>query len=164
MKLPKGLTLIEVVMTIVIVGILLGVLMFSIKGIMDLWKFWSFSSENVSQLRIGVTRMVREIRQIRNDTAIFIADRSRIQFNDTNNQTIDYSLSGSDLIRNSNVLASGISNLTFTYYNVTSSELVPLPLSAAQRAEIYTVGLGVVIVSGNQNKTLETRIYPRNLE
>ena len=164
MKLPKGLTLIELVMTIVIVGILLGVLMFSIKGIMGLWDFWSFRSEIVSQGRVAVMRMAREIRQVKNETAIFIADRSRIQFNDTNNQTIDYSLVSSNLIRNNNVLASGISNLTFIYYNITNAELTPLPLNAASRLEIYMIGLGLTIVSGDQNKTLATRVYPRNLQ
>jgi prepilin-type N-terminal cleavage/methylation domain-containing protein len=164
MRPSKGLTLIEMVMTIVIVGIILGVLMFSIKGIMDLWNFWSFNSEIVAQGRVGIMRMAREIRQIKNETAIFIADRSRIQFNDTNNQTIDYSFDGSNLVRNSNVLASGISNLTFNYYNITNAELAPLPLNATNRSGIYMVGFGMTIVSGNQNKTLSTRVFPRNLE
>ena len=164
MKLPKGLTLIEMIITIVVTGILLGVLMFSIKGIMDLWNFWSFRSESVSQGRIAVMRMVREIRQVRNESTIFIADNSRLQFNDTNNQTIDYLWNGSNLTRNGNVLATGISNLNFTYYNISNAQLAPLPLNAASRLEIYMIGLGLTIVSGDQNKTLVTRVYPRNLE
>jgi prepilin-type N-terminal cleavage/methylation domain-containing protein len=163
MKLSKGLTLIEMVMTIVIAGIILGVLSFSVKGIIDLWDFGSFRSEIVSQGRTAVMRMVREIRQVKNETAIFISESSRIQFNDTNDQTIDYSLTGANLIRNNNVLASGISNLTFIYYNITNAELTPLPLDAAGRAEIFMIGLRLTIVSGNQNKTLATRVYPRNL-
>jgi prepilin-type N-terminal cleavage/methylation domain-containing protein len=164
MRPAKGLTLIELVMTIVIVGILLGVLSFSVKGIMDMWNFWSFRSEVVSQGRVAVMRMVREIRQVRNETSIFIADRSSMQFNDTNNQTVDYSLSGSDLIRNGNVLARGVNNLTFSYYNITNAELAPLPLNAASRPEIYVIGITLKITSGDQNKTLETRVYPRNLQ
>jgi prepilin-type N-terminal cleavage/methylation domain-containing protein len=164
MKRTKGLTLIEMVMTIVIVGILSGVLMFSIKGIMDLWNFWSFRSEVASQGRIGVMRMVREIRQIRNETTILIADRAHIQFNDTSDQTIDYALNGTNLNRNGNALATGVTNLTFTYYNISNALLAPLPLNQTNREAIYLIGLGLTMVSGDQNKTLETRVYPRNLQ
>jgi prepilin-type N-terminal cleavage/methylation domain-containing protein len=164
MKPLKGLTLIEMVITVVITGIILGGLIIPIKGIIDMWDFWSFRSEIVSQGRIAAMRMVREIRQVKNETAIFIADRSHIQFNDTNNQTIDYSLNGSNLTRNNNVLASGISNFTLAYYNTTNVQLAPLPLNATNRSAIYMIGFGLTIVSGNQNKTLETRVYPRNLQ
>jgi prepilin-type N-terminal cleavage/methylation domain-containing protein len=164
MKLSKGLTLIEMIMAIVIMGILSGVLMFSIKGVMDLWNFWSFRSEVSAQGRIAVMRMVREIRQVRNESTIFIADRSRIQFNDTDNQTIDYSLNGTNLTRNGNVLATGVTNLTFTYYNISNAVLVSMPLNQTNREAIFGIGLGLTMVSGDQNKTLATRVYPRNLE
>jgi len=108
--------------------------------------------------------MVREIRQVRNESTIFIADRSRIQFNDTDNQTIDYSLNGTNLTRNGNVLATGVTNLTFTYYNISNAVLVSMPLNQTNREAIFGIGLGLTMVSGDQNKTLATRVYPRNLE
>ena len=163
MKLSKGLTLIETVMTIAIMGILSGVLVFSIKGVMDLWDFWSFRSETASQGRIAVIRMAREIRQVRNETAILIADSSRIQFSDTNNQTIDFLLSGTNLTRNGNVLATGITNLTFIYYNASSAQLTPLPLNEIGRAAIYMIGFALKLASGDQNKVLATQVYLRNL-
>ncbi|MCX5708525.1 MAG: type II secretion system protein, partial [Candidatus Omnitrophica bacterium] len=150
MKLPKGLTLIETIMTIAIMGILSGVLMFSIKGVMDLWNFWSFRSEISSQGRIAVMRMVREIRQVRNETTVFIADSSRIQFNDTINQTIDYALNGTNLTRNGNVLASGITHLDFTYYDISNAQLAPLPLNQTNREAIFMIGLELTMVSGDQ--------------
>jgi prepilin-type N-terminal cleavage/methylation domain-containing protein len=164
MKFSKGLTLIEMIMAIAIMGILSGILIFSIKGVMDLWNLWSFRSETTAQGRIAVMRMVREIRQVRNESTIFIADRSRIRFNDTDNQTIDYSLNGTNLTRNSNVLATGVTNLTFTYYNISNAKLVSLPLNQTDRESIFGIGLGVTMVSGDQNKTLATQVYPRNLQ
>jgi prepilin-type N-terminal cleavage/methylation domain-containing protein len=158
----KGVTLIEMVMTIVIVGILAGIGAVYIKGVVDLWDFWSFHSDIVSQGRIAEMRMARDIRQVKNDTSVLIADRSQLQFKDANDLTIGYSLNGANLMRNSDILASGVTNLTFSYFNATSSPLTPLPLSAAGRSDISLVGIVLTIVSGNQNKTLATQVYPRN--
>jgi prepilin-type N-terminal cleavage/methylation domain-containing protein len=159
----KGLTLIEMVITIVIVGLLVGAVTFSIRDIFSLWDFWSFRTEIVSQGRIALMRMVREIRQINNDTSVLIADSSILQFNDTSGQTIEYRLNGTDIMRNSNVLANGTSSLRFTYFNETSVPLTPLPLDAENRSAIYLIGIDVTIVAGNQNRTLKTQVCPRNI-
>ena len=161
-KKSPGLTLIETVMTIAIVGILAGGGMFYIRQVIDLWDFISFRSEIVSQGRMALMRMSREIRQIRNSTSVFNANSTRLRFGDVNDVTVDYNFSGSSLMRNSDTQASGVRNVTFTYYNQTSQQIT-VPLVSPQATDIKRVKIRLDMFSGNQNKTLETQVWPRNL-
>ena len=161
-KKNKGLTLIEAVMTIVIVGILAGGSMFYIRQVIDLWDFMSFRSEIVSQGRMALMRMSREIRQIRNSTSVLNANSNRLRFADVKDVNIDYYFSGSSLMRNSDTQASGVRNVTFTYYNQTSQQIA-VPLVSPQATDIKRIKIRLDMFSGNQNKTLETQVWPRNL-
>jgi len=161
-KKNQGLTLIEAVMTIVIVGVLVGGSMFYLRQVIDLWNFMSFRSEIVSQGRMALMRMSREIRQIRNSTSVFNANSNRFRFADVKDVNIDYYFSGSNLMRNSDTQASGVSNVTFTYYNQTSQPIA-VPLVSPQATDIKRIKIKLDVFSGNQNKTLETQIWPRNL-
>ncbi|MDD5348117.1 MAG: prepilin-type N-terminal cleavage/methylation domain-containing protein [Candidatus Omnitrophica bacterium] len=159
----KGLTLIELVMTIVLVGILVGVTALSIREVIGLYDFWSFRSETVSQARLSLSRMVREIRQVNNETSFLAVDRSRLQFNDTTGATIEYRTNGTDLMRNADILATGVRNLTFSYYDQNMTLLTPMPLDEGNRSLIYLIGIFLDIASGDQNRSLQTLIGPRNI-
>jgi type II secretory pathway pseudopilin PulG len=161
-KNTRGLTLVEAVMTIAIVGILAGGGMFYIRQVIDLWDFMSFRSEIVSQGRMSLMRMSREIRQIRNSTSIFNANSTRFRFGDVNDVTVDYYFSGSSLMRNSDTQASGVRSVAFTYYNQTSQQIA-VPLVSPQATDIKRIKIRLDMFSGNQNKTLETQVWPRNL-
>ena len=154
--------MVEAVMTIVIVGILAGGSMFYIRQVIDLWDFISFRSEIVSQGRMALMRMSREIRQIHNSTSVFYANSTRFRFADVKDATIDYYFSGSNLTRNSDNQASGVRNVTFTYYNQTSQQIA-VPLVSPQATDIKRIKIRLDMFSGNQNKTLETQVWPRNL-
>ena len=149
-------------MTIVIVGVLAGGSMFYIRQVIDLWDFMSFRSEIVSQGRMALMRMSREIRQIRNSTSIFYANNTRFRFGDVNDVNIDYNFSVSNLTRNTDIQASGVRNVTFTYYNQTSQQIA-VPLVSPQATDIKRVKIRLEMFSGNQNKTVETQVWPRNL-
>lgn len=156
-KIIKGVTLIELIMTITIVGILTAVSSLYIKETIDLWRFLSFRSEAVAQGRTALFRMEREIRQIRDNAAVIAASVSQLRFFDINNVDINFTLSGGDLMRNADILASGASDLTFTYYNSANQAIVN------PTTDIYRIDISVTIQSGGQSKTLKTQVYPRNL-
>lgn len=158
----KGVTLIELIMVITIVGILTTVSSMYIKETIDLWRFLSFRSEAVAQGRLALLRMAREIRQIQNDASVRIAETSRFQFDDMSAAMITYELSGSNLLRNSDILASGVSGLTFTYYD-TSNQEIASPDVSPNPTNIYRIDISVTIESGGQTKALRTQVYPRNL-
>jgi prepilin-type N-terminal cleavage/methylation domain-containing protein len=157
----KGFTLIEAVMVIAIVGILAAVSSAYIKTTLDLWNFLSFRNEIVNQARTGFLRMTREMRQIANNTTVYFANSTRFNFTDYNASNINYYLSGSNLMRNANVLISGLNNLTFTYYN-NNSGVIASPKVSPEGTDIYRIGITMGISSGTQSKVLRTQVFPRN--
>jgi prepilin-type N-terminal cleavage/methylation domain-containing protein len=158
----KGLTIIELIMVITIVGILTAVSSLYIKETIDLWLFLSFRSEAVAQGRAALLRMEREIRQIKNDVSVYTAEPTRFRFDDINNLNIDYQLSGSNLTRNADILASGVSALAFTYYD-NNNQVIANPDVSPNPTNIKRININVTAQSGAQSKTLNTQVYPRNL-
>lgn len=157
----KGVTLIELIMAITIVGILAAVSSLYIKETIDLWRFLSFRSEAVSQGRMALLRMEREIRQIKDNASVSAANSSQFRFLDNNNVDINFNLSGSSLMRNADILSSGASGLTFTYYN-RANQVIASPM-VSPTTNIYRIDISITIQSGGQSKTLRTQVYPRNL-
>lgn len=158
----EGVTLIELVMVITVVGILTGVSSMYIKETIGLWRFLSFRSEAVAQGRLALLRVEREVRQIQNDTSVRIAEASRFQFDDMGATTITFELSADNLLLNSDILAGGVSDLTFAYYDSSGLEIAA-PDVFPSPTNIRRIDISFTIGSGGQNKTLTTRVYPRNL-
>ena len=171
----KGVTLIELIMAITIVGILAAVSSLYIKETIDLWRFLSFRSEAVAQGRTALIRMDREIRQVKDSASIAIADLSRLRFTsldlsgDGNDDTVEFYRDAATnelrrIFNNSpaqgDILASGVTNLLFTYYNSANSE-IPVPVT--DTTQVYRIAIEINIASGTQTKTLKAQVYPRNL-
>jgi Tfp pilus assembly protein PilE len=160
----KSVTLIELVMVIIIVGVLAGASSMYIKETIDLWRFLSFRNEITAQGRMSLMRMEREIRQVKDKNSIATANASRFQFTDISNNTIDYQLSGNNLNRTfngtPNILANGVTNLTFCYYKNDNNPCEPNP---ADLTSIYRIAIKMDITFGSQTKHLETEVWLRNL-
>lgn len=160
---PKqnGFSLIELITVIVILGIIL-----SMSSLLLSQGFNAFSnSENLldanSQGQVAIQRMARDIQMIRSPSDITTATSTQLSFTDIDNNTISYTLSGSNLTvtknGNTQTLAVGIHSLTFTYY--TSSGTTPPASTALTRY----ITIALVVTQNNVNYTLTTAIYPRNL-
>ncbi|MFA5118670.1 MAG: type II secretion system protein [Candidatus Omnitrophota bacterium] len=166
----KAVTLIELVTVMVIVGVLAAGSSFYVKGVIDLWRFISFRSESVSQGRMALMRMSREMRQIKNALSVYTAGASEFRFLDVSDTMIRYRFSGNALIRGSNavenVLVSGLSEVAFTYYNA-DNQLIASPLVNPQESDIYRVEVALVFVSSGPDRTLDktvtAQVFFRNL-
>jgi prepilin-type N-terminal cleavage/methylation domain-containing protein len=165
----KGITLIELVMVIVIVGILAGASSMYIKETIDLWRFLTFRNEVVSGGRMALARMAREIRQMdeaevaQTDSLQFLdINGSRLRFRRTadNNLWRDVDSNLDDIFEAQDVLATGVSELDFSYYDKDNNQLLE-PVS--DPSQIYRINIELEIESGDQTKTLRSQIYPRNL-
>jgi prepilin-type N-terminal cleavage/methylation domain-containing protein len=113
----KGVTLIEVVVVIVILGVL-GVLGAPI--LMSATRIYVMEKSILStdaQAQLAVERMVREIRRIQVSAAnptLFTVNRLSFTLDGAQ---VTYSLNAqSQLLRNSDILATGVSGLSFTYF------------------------------------------------
>ncbi len=148
----KGFTLIELIMTIVIgaiISIIVGPIF--VQGINSYFKSRDITDIN-AQGKPAMERMVREIRGIANPaTDISTMTASQLTFT-LDGSSISYTLSGNQLRRNSNPLASNVSSLTFSYYqnNWTST--------TTQASQVWRVQIQFQLSS----QTFRTSVFLRN--
>ncbi len=179
----KAVTLIELVIVIVLVGILAGGVSLYFTSAIDTWRFISFRSEIVSQARASLLQMTRKIRQIKQPSqsqeTIEAADLGSFQFirlhESGSDERIRYRSSGEDIFydldsnvdgsfEGSYVLMDGVSNFGFSYYDDAGAQLSSLPLSQTDRGKIYRIEVSFDITEGDQSKSLDISIFPRNLK
>ncbi|MBU0759935.1 MAG: type II secretion system GspH family protein [Candidatus Omnitrophica bacterium] len=159
----KGFTIIELIMVIVIAGVLTAGTAPYINAVIERWQFLQFRNEAGTQARNALDWMVREIREVKDNNSFDIADSSRLKFTNSSDISIDYTLSGNTLMRNSDALVSGVNSLQFEYRNVQNNIMSSLPLSSGQRKQIWRIRVILTLSSGGETLTLETDIFPRNL-
>jgi len=158
----SGVTLIELVVVIAIAGILAYASSAYIKQVVDLWGILSFSTETVTQGKDAVYRMVREIREVKNDTCVYVANAGEFKFLNTTGSSIDFYLANNTLMRNSDILAKNINNLAFIYYNETSA-VISAPLISPYGTDIRRIVIAVGVRDGQLSKNITEQAVPRNL-
>lgn len=113
----NGFTLIEVVIVIIILSIIAAIGSRVIQA--------AFNSYNINQnitiantaARLAFERMTRDIHNINSAASISTATSSQLSFTDINGNTVTYQLSGTQLTRSGQVLADGVSGLSFSYWD-----------------------------------------------
>ena len=157
-----GVTLIELVMVIAIVGILAAMSSGYINQVISTWQTVSFRMETVSQMRIALDRMSRDMRQVKNSTSVLLAGANVFRFVAGDDTMVTYNISGTNVLRNNAVLAAGASRLGFTYYDAAGSLLVN-PDVSPDKTDIRRITITLEIRSSVENKTMAVQVYPRNL-
>lgn len=173
----RGVTLIELIMVMVIVGILGGGLSLGIREAVELYRFLSFRNEIVAQGRLALMRMGREIRQMapRDPTfkPIAAAEDHRLRFTAIDldeygvEDIVEFYQTGNELRRifndtpaEGNILASNVNNLVFTYYDKNNNQL---STPVADTSKVYRIVIALTLKRGTQTLTLRSQICPRNL-
>ena len=110
----------------------------------------------VQEARYAIERMSREIREgIDTPSDIITFTASTFTYIDPNSVTISFTRSGSNLLRNTDVLAGNVSALTFTYLRDNGS-------IATLTSQIWRIQISLTLQVGNADVTLETQVFPRN--
>ncbi|MCK4519556.1 MAG: prepilin-type N-terminal cleavage/methylation domain-containing protein [Candidatus Omnitrophica bacterium] len=115
----RGFTLIEVLFVAVLVAVLLAAIYPYLRTFYISWQSTDRRSEVIQNARIGMDKMVKEFRQAGNFISL---QNSVITFIDVDNNSITYRLNAGNLERNSVILAGPVSDLSFTYYDVSGIE------------------------------------------
>lgn len=142
----RGFTLIELVLVIVLISIL------SVIGGQMLAQCLNYfiTTQNITtanqQGQLAMEVMTREIRYVRSTADIITNTAGEFKFNDIYGNTIDYKLTGTNLMRNANILATGVNTLTFTYSN-------------AAGGIVSGTAVGVIYVTFKINMTLNNTNY-----
>lgn len=117
MRTIRAFTMVEMVLSIAILGILGVALGPGIATSIQSYHLVSNRRLGVAEARAGIERMVREIRLIPGRTQVVQMTNTSFQFEYPAGTAITYSLSGTNLLRNSDILMANVSALSFAYYD-----------------------------------------------
>lgn len=152
----NGFTLVEMIVVIAILSIILSTgavfLTTGLKG--------NFATEDSAytsyNARAALLRMSDDIREARSPTAADLAPNTNsITFTTINGDTITYSLSGTNLMRNSQILASNTTALSFTY-------LTDINTTTTNPVLVRCIVVATTTYYKNFTLPLQTVICPRN--
>lgn len=164
----QGYTLMELIIVITILGMLSVASMEFVLIGFQAYSTGKDASDANWQGLVALSRMGREIHLIRSPNSIDTTSTAALfKFTDEDGTTITYDLSGSNLQRTegasaAQILADGLSSVTFNYYNSAGASVTP-PLSSVTAPTIRYVQITLVVLKNNSNYTLQTTINARNL-
>jgi len=152
----QGFTLIEAIIVIVILGVI-GTIATTMLG-QGLSAY--LTAQNVTdadwQGQIALERMERDLRAVRSLNDISTATSSQFIFTDINGNSITYQLTGTSLMRNSQILADGIQSLSFSYTDKNGS-------TTATPANIRYVTVTINVTQKKANYNLTTSVNLRDV-
>ncbi len=170
----QGFTLIETIMSIVIIGIVGVIVALTIYEGVEGYLLASRRMVLTQDARNALTRMIREIGGLDkrmsagNMVGILTADVSNFRFIDSSNSDITFDKSGTTIRRSGDgqvtfdTLANNASALTFKYYNVSNTELTSVPLSQGNINNIRWLSIEITLSVNGQSVKMRSQVFPRD--
>lgn len=154
----KGFTLIELILSVAIIGILAMVIAQALFTGVSSFDIVSKRKALLSDIRLAIDRMSYEITLIPDTNNIVSFSSSSLTFNIPSENNITYTLNSSNITRSSAVIAGNVSSLTFTYLDAAGA-------STAVKANIKRIGIEISASAGSSYGTLnvKTQAFPRRL-
>ena len=149
-----GYSLVELVMVIAIAGV---VSLVPAQVLLDSMKVYSRTAPRIQaayQSGLAVERMKRDFRDLASYDSISVMTSSSLTFDDSDG-TAAYALSGSDLTRNGDLIASNVSALTLTYRDEDGANT-----TTATEIRLLEIDL-TVTMSGQPYRSMAT-VFPRD--
>ncbi len=159
---PSGFTLIEMVLVISLVALLSPLVFAIFLPIINSWALESQTTEATTAATEALVRITNEMAQLRDNLSVTTASASVFQFTDVNGNSLQYSLSAGNLMRNNDILARGIQSLSFSYWDVNGAALAN-PLVTPSITNLWRVSVDFVCQRGGQSVRMASQIHPRNL-
>jgi prepilin-type N-terminal cleavage/methylation domain-containing protein len=162
-----GFTLVEIIITIVLVGILAGIAAMIITQAVRAYTGEQDRGDVQYQAQFALERMARELRSIRTPAetgsnvlgTITGNPANRFIFTDLSGTTISYGLTGTTLNRTVGgvpaPLAQGVTGLEFRHYT-NANVLTTVP------ANLWFVEITMTVVRDTETVQMQTRVHPRN--
>ena len=180
----RGLTLTELMISLSIFGVIMGVLFGFLAGARNSYSETRERAQYQQSMRAVMSLITREVRSAGCDPTeagfdkFALADAGRLQVRmDLNadndfvdigpDENVSYSFAGGNLTRDNGngpqVILRGVQVFTFTYFDEVGNELAAVPLSAANRDLVRFVGINIQgQTDQGEPVTYTTRIALRN--
>ena len=152
----KGFTFIELILVVILLGIISVVI-----GRILLEGYRTFlTSQSILETDwqgwMALERMVNDIHTIRSAADLSTIQPNQLIFVNMNGNTIQYQLSGSSLMRNSFVLASGIQSLNFSYLDANGA-------TTATPSAVRYISLSLSVAHDPLTQTVSTLAATRGM-
>ena len=121
----KAFTLIEAILVIMIIFVTSTVIGFYIREGAHAWKYISGQKSLSLASRAALNRVTRELRRAKKNSNITTFTSKEVTFLDTENNLVNFSQSGANLLRNADILLAHLQNpcgLKFTYLDRNGNE------------------------------------------
>lgn len=151
-----GFSLVELIVVIVLTGILAALGAQMLGKTVESFAFSRDVTKGDWQARVALERLTRDLRMVRAPANLTIVPATAITFSDTDGNNVNYSLSGSNLMRNTQPLADGISGLAFTYLRSDGNT------AAASTSEAYYITVSFDVSRSTATTSLRATVHPRN--
>ncbi len=163
----EGYTLIEIILVLVIIGVLAGILIEPFRQGVKSYIGIETRADLTSQAREATVRIVREMRNIQkkdNDKPnITSADATSITFVDNQGVPISFSLSGSTVLRDTNILADKVSSLQVRYFDGNNGEISSPLDTEAKRDAVRRILVILTMQENTETVTMTGQAFLREL-
>ncbi len=158
----KGYTLFELVLVIIILGVLFAGGTVLLRPVLDSWSLAIPREEATDTSSYAMSRMIYEISQLRDKNSVLVATANEFRFTDMSGNVVRYWISGTNVMRNNDILARGVQTLAFSYFDKSHAAL-PAPQVAPAATNLWQMVIKVIGQKGGQVVTMESEVHPRNL-
>lgn len=157
----RGFTLIELVLTIILVGIIAGMASVFLRQGLNAFVAEDARADITNQGRLAMERMAREMRMIRSRTAADLpgcCNAGTLSFVDLNGSAIAYTTAaGNTITRNGTALAAGDTIvLNFSYFQQDGS--TPATLAT----QVWSIQVDLTVTKNSESQAYRVRVHPRN--
>jgi prepilin-type N-terminal cleavage/methylation domain-containing protein len=151
----RGFTLVEVVLVITITAIVALIPSQVMQESIKVYASVAPRLDAAYQARLATERLRRDVREMGNLNLISAMTSTALTFTDTSNRTVSYLLTGSDLTRNGDKIATGVNSLAFRYWQDDGT------VATAAR-DIFLLEVDLTIQMRSEPYRIQSAIYPRD--
>jgi prepilin-type N-terminal cleavage/methylation domain-containing protein len=147
----RGFTLIELIITMAVIGIIAGVGAPMLVLLFDSFQYSLYGKDLTERGEVALRRMDREIRRLRNSTSVLTANSTTYQFVDVDGSTIQYQYdAANDEIErtagaNTDVLSANVTSFTLTYLGDDRATTIATPTVNPNATDIKFVRIDMTL-------------------
>jgi type II secretory pathway pseudopilin PulG len=156
----KGLSLVEAVIVIAVVGVLITVLLPFFRTNVDSYVTVKTKKDVLQSARIGFNRMMTELKMLEASLQIDYAYSDQIQFDLVHETNIHYAFENGQLSRNGEKLIDHVQSLVFKYYHENGTEKFTPFWSDS---DVWRIEVQASVGSGENTVTFRGQVSPRNI-
>ncbi len=173
----KGITLIEAIVIIVIVGIIsIGIANF-IRQAVDIYRFIDFHNDVSFEGKKALDWIIRDLKKIKDTKSINTAESTHINFESSEDEdengvddVVDINFDSTQHLITRSIdggtttypLCRDVENLTFTYYD-SSGNIIPAPVARNKLDDIRKIRVEITLQKGKESVNFFSVVIPRNL-